>query len=117
MADVQILQCPGCKEYIASDSERCRFCSRPLDAQTIQTAVAAQQKENKKYRRGHYTKYMLTGAGLFVVGLVITVGTYAMATFSSGGGHFVVTWGLMLVGAGNFLYGLAAVIGEAFSKK
>ena len=116
MADVQILQCPGCKEYIASDSERCRFCSRPLDAQTIQTAVAAQQKENKKYRRGHYTKYMLTGAGLFVVGLVITVGTYAMATFSSGG-HVVVTWGLMLVGAGNFLYGLVGVIGEAFSKK
>ncbi|HEX3557819.1 MAG TPA: hypothetical protein VHU19_01355 [Pyrinomonadaceae bacterium] len=116
MADVQILQCPGCKEYIASDAERCRFCSRPLDAQTIRIAVAAQQKENKSYRRRHYLKYMLTGLGIFVVGLVITVGTLAMAASSPGGGHFFITWGLMLAGAGNFLYGLVGVIGEMFSK-
>ncbi|HZT60570.1 MAG TPA: hypothetical protein VFA21_18340 [Pyrinomonadaceae bacterium] len=116
MADVQILQCPSCKEYIASDAERCRFCSRPLDAQTKQTAAAALQKDNKRYRRSHYLKYMLTGAGVFAVGVVITVGTIAMAASSEGGGHFVVTWGLMLVGAGNFLYGLIGIIGETFSK-
>jgi hypothetical protein len=117
MSGVQILQCPGCKEYIASDSRECRFCHRPLDAQTIQAAVEATQKENKKYRRGRYIKSMLIGAGIFIVGLVITVGTLAAAATSEGGGHFVVTWGLLLVGAGNFLYGLVGLIGEAFSRE
>jgi hypothetical protein len=117
MSDVQILRCPGCQEYIASDSTRCRFCSRPLDAQTIKTAVEATQVENKKYRRRHYLKHMFAGLGIFAAGVAITFVTVAAAFSSEAGGFYIVTWGLIVAGAGDFLYGLFGLLGEAFSKK
>jgi len=40
------------------------------------------------------------------------VATYVAAAMSEGGGHFFVTYGLMLVGGGNFLYGLVGWLGE-----
>jgi uncharacterized membrane-anchored protein len=117
MSDVQVFQCPGCKEYIASDAARCRFCRRPLDAQTISAAVAATQADNKKYRRNHYLKHMGTGLGLFVLGTVLTVGSLWSAFASEAGGYYVVTWGLVAAGGGDFLYGLFGFLGEALSKK
>lgn len=38
----------------------------------------------------------LIGAGIFVIGLVITIATYSAA--SSGGGTYIVAWGPMVVG-------------------
>ncbi len=111
-----ILQCPNCKEYISSDAASCRFCHTPLDERTRQQAVAVAAKENRTYRRRHYQKYMLVGAGLFVLGLVITVGTYAAAASSRGGGHYVITFGLIASGVLNFLYGLFGWFGELRSK-
>jgi hypothetical protein len=55
---------------------------------------------------------MLTGGGLAAVGLAITIGTYAMAAVSEEGGHYVITYGLVLAGGGNFLYGLVGWLGE-----
>jgi uncharacterized membrane-anchored protein len=117
MSDVEVLRCPGCKEYIASDATRCRFCKRPLDAQTVRAAVAATQAENKKYRRDHYLKHMMTGLGLFVLGVVLTVGSLWSAFKSSAGGYYVVTWGLVLAGGGDFVYGMFGVLGEVISRK
>jgi hypothetical protein len=117
MADVQILQCPGCKEYIASDAQSCRFCRRPLDSQTIKTAVAATKEDNKKYRRSHYLKHLLTGFGLFVGGTLLTVMTAWAAFTSESGGYYVVTWGLIVTGFVDFLYGLYGYIEEVLSKK
>lgn len=39
----------------------------------------------------------LIGAGIFVIGLVITIATYSAAS-SSGGGTYVVAWGPMIIG-------------------
>ena len=116
MSAAKILQCPGCKEYIASDAKTCRFCSRPLDEQTVQRAVAEQAKENRTYRRNQYLKHMLIGLGVFVLGLVITISTYAAAAASPSGGHFVITYGFIAGGALDFLYGLVGFIGELRSK-
>lgn len=49
---------------------------------------------------------MLIGLGLMVVGIAITGGTYAMAAYSSGGGHYFITWGLIIVGGFRFVQGL-----------
>ena len=49
---------------------------------------------------------MLIGLALMIVGIVVTVGTYAWAASSSGGGRYVVTWGLILVGGFRFIRGL-----------
>lgn len=109
MAQSRIFQCPNCREYISTDAKTCRFCSTPVDAQTAQTAADAQAVENKQYRRKQYARHIMIGGGIFALGLVITVGSYFSA---SEGGSFVITYGLMLVGAGDLLYGLAGWIGE-----
>jgi len=55
---------------------------------------------------------MFRGAGLFALGLVITLGTFTLAVSSQQGGHYVITYGLMLSGFGNFLYGVVGWLGE-----
>jgi uncharacterized membrane protein len=117
MSEVQILQCPGCKEFIASDSKSCRFCHRPLDPQTIKTAVAATQEENKRYRRRHYLNHMLIGLALSAGGSLLTGLSVWDAFNSERGGHYVITWGLILAGVGDFLYGMFGILGEVLSKK
>mgnify|MGYP003387246065 CR=1 FL=1 len=48
---------------------------------------------------------MMIGAGIFVVGLAITLGTHEAAA-SSGGGRYVVAYGAILGGVWVFLKGL-----------
>jgi uncharacterized membrane protein YvbJ len=112
MSNIAVFQCPRCHEFIASDAKSCRFCSTPVDAKTAQLAVDAQEKENKRYRRKQYARHMLIGTGLFALGLIVTIGTYSIAASSEQGGHVVITYGLILSGAGDFLYGLVGWIGE-----
>ncbi len=49
---------------------------------------------------------MVFGGIMFIVGLVITVGSYSAASDSGGGGRYVVAWGAMIFGAVRFIYGL-----------
>ncbi len=117
MPAAPILQCPSCKEYISSDARSCRFCRAPLDAQTVAQGVAAQARENSAYRRRQAQKHMLLGIGIFLLGVVITIGTYAVAASSRGGGRYLITYGLIISGALDFLYGLVGWIGELRSKQ
>jgi hypothetical protein len=48
---------------------------------------------------------MVFGGMLFIVGLVITVGSYTAAA-DGGGRRYVVAWGAMIFGAIRFFYGL-----------
>ena len=50
---------------------------------------------------------MVFGAILFVVGLLITVGSFAAAADGNGGGRYVVAWGAMIFGGIRFFYGMA----------
>jgi hypothetical protein len=112
MSQVRVFQCPNCKEFIATDAKTCRFCSTPIDAQAAQSAADSQEVENKRYRRNQYARHMLIGVGLFALGLAITVGSYIYAAASEQGGSYVVTYGLMLVGGADLLYGLVGWVGE-----
>jgi uncharacterized membrane protein YvbJ len=112
MSQARVFQCPSCHEFIATDATTCRFCHVPINATSAQTAADAQEQENRRYRRNRAARHMLTGAGLFLLGLVITVGTYAAASSSSTGGHYLITWGLMLSGLGDLLYGFVGWLGE-----
>jgi hypothetical protein len=49
---------------------------------------------------------MLIGGGMFVLGMVITVGTLAWASMGSGGGRYVITYGFVIFGGINFFRGL-----------
>ena len=112
MPEIKVFPCPQCREFIASDAISCRFCSAPVDASTAQSALTAQAKENKDYRRKHYSRHLLLGGGLFALGAVITVVTYVAAATSQTGGRYLITYGLMIAGAGDFLYGLVGWLGE-----
>ena len=112
MSEIKAFPCPQCREFIASDATVCRFCSALVDASAAESALIAQAKENKDYRRKHYSRHLLMGGGLFALGAAITIVTYAAAAFSSGGGRYVVTYGLLMAGAGDLLYGLVGWLGE-----
>jgi predicted nucleic acid-binding Zn ribbon protein len=125
---MKVFRCPSCHEFIAADATKCRFCSAPVDAETAKSAAAAQEKENKLYRRKHYARHIFIGVGVFALGLVITVALYRAGVYSAwgryvsspGGGYFspkggfldLITFGLMLSGGGEFIYGLAGWWGE-----
>jgi len=111
MTQVRVFQCPSCHEFIASDSKSCRFCSTPIDARAAQLAADAQDVENRRYMRRRYARHMLIGGALLAAGMVATLVTIAAAVYSPTGGYFIIMYGLMLYGAGDFLYGLAGVLG------
>ena len=68
-------------------------------------SVATKGEEIKKseFRKGG-TNAMLLGAGLAGLGIAITARTYSAA--SSGGGSYVITYGLIIAGVWIFLKGL-----------
>jgi hypothetical protein len=91
---------------------QCRFCSATLDPQTVRAAANRQDQENRIYRKKQYGRHMMIGAPLFVLGLIVTIGSYVAATASEGGGRYFITYGLVIAGAGDFLYGLFGWLGE-----
>ena len=111
MPNVRVFPCPKCAEFIATDASQCRFCSTPIVSESAQFAADAQDKENKRYMRSRYMRHMWTGGGLFLLGLLISIVTFAMAYYSPTGGYYVLILGLVLGGAGDFLYGLVGVLG------
>jgi hypothetical protein len=68
-------------------------------------AIATKGDEIKKseFRKNGRTT-MLIGAGLAGLGIAITAGTYSAA--SSGGGSYVITYGLIICGSWIFIKGL-----------
>jgi hypothetical protein len=55
------------------------------------------------------------GAVIAIVGIVVTVASYAAV--SHGGGTYVVAWGAVAIGAWRFLLGLFQVLRSAFSER
>ena len=75
-------------------------CPKAL-AQKI--AARGEEVKREEFRKGGM-KTLGIGAGMLALGLVITLGTYSAA--SSGGGHYVITSGLIMVGGWLVLKGL-----------
>ena len=55
---------------------------------------------------------MRVGATWFAIGLIVTLATYAHASSSSSGGHYLVWWGPVIFGAIRFFKGLSAYAGS-----
>jgi hypothetical protein len=58
-------------------------------------------------RRG--TRQIVTGAVLFLIGLVITIATYSHASSSGTGGTYFVAWGPMVIGIIAIVRGVVAI--------
>jgi hypothetical protein len=77
-----------------------------LDRQSIRVVIDNLAMPDADHRVATRNK-MMWGAGLFLFGLVVTIGTYAYAS-AMGGGTYVIAFGAIIAGAAQFLRGLAA---------
>lgn len=76
--------CPYCNEYINTSMERCRFCSKPIDRQTAQTAAYVQEKVNQAYNQASYTRIIAGTMWIFfLVRLIPFIGG-------------IMTWGFLI---------------------
>lgn len=64
----------------------------------IDSAREAESEEVEEARGADRNRQLLIGAGLFAIGLFLTVATYSSAT-ERGGGSYVLAWGPMVYGA------------------
>lgn len=111
MSRVRVFPCPRCNEFISTDADRCRFCATPIDKQAAQLAADVQDKENVRYMRRRYARHMVTGGAIFLVATAFSVATLLSAVYAETGGYVVLVYGLILYGAGDFIYGLTGVSG------
>jgi len=54
---------------------------------------------------------MLTGGAIFIAATTFSMMSMVAAYYSETGGYFILVYGLILYGAGDFIYGLAGVLG------
>lgn len=107
-----VFQCHNCKEYISVDAKECRFCKTPITAEVAQANAQAAAEENRVDRQKQHVRQMLIGVGMVVLGIAVTAGTFFLASMQEGGGHYFITWGLVVFGAINFFRGLVGWIGD-----
>ena len=114
MSRMRVFQCPGCHEYISTDAKFCRFCSTLVDAEKATQAAEAKKDENKQYRRKQFLKHMKIGGTLLAIGAAVLTFIYIQTgVFPLGESSIdLPLWGLTLSGAGDFLYGLAGLVGR-----
>lgn len=48
---IEVFRCPNCSEYIASDSERCRFCSTLISSDLKKSKIEREKLETKQANR------------------------------------------------------------------
>jgi len=114
MGRAKVFQCPACREYISADAKFCRFCSTLVDAQTATLAAEEQGNENKLYRRKQFVKHVKLGGTVFAIGAAaLTFIYFQTGVFPLGESSIdIPLWGLTLSGVGDFLYGLAGLVGR-----
>ncbi|MEP6924798.1 MAG: hypothetical protein ABI954_10060 [Pyrinomonadaceae bacterium] len=112
----KFFRCPNCKEYISEDSTECKFCLTPVSSETVNLALTHERRETSKENRTVYLKHIGMGALLFVIGTGLTVASFMAAASSQRGGRFSIVYGLIIIGAGDFLYGVYLMISDLRDK-
>lgn len=77
-----------------------------IDAQQAQAMVDAAVRNYPSAVRAGAMKQVGWGIVLFLIGLVITAGTFSMAEGGGTGGFYIVSWGPMVYGAARVIRGL-----------
>lgn len=79
----RVFPCPGCRQTIDTGSERCRFCSAPIDAAAAELAASHLERINRACSDASYLRIALVCALAFLgisfvpfLGLVGLVGYY-----------------------------------------
>ena len=99
------MDCPKCGLVNVETAERCD-CGYDFASGQMKLSYANPRSRDDRLdeRRQRARRDMTIGGVVCVIGIVITVATYAAA--SEAGGSYVVTWGAIAFGGFQFLRGL-----------
>ena len=86
------------------------LCDSGIHPQAAAEMVDAAVKNYPAAVRAGALAQMGTGVVLFVIGLLITIGTYAAASSGGTGGFYLVSWGPMVFGAVRVVRGLFRLV-------
>jgi hypothetical protein len=109
--------CPMCNEYLASDAPKCRHCGAEIDSVYAQDAARRERLANRSYRKGHYSKHLWRGGGIFILGMAVMIGSYFLFPAILQMDLVWIPRGLIAGGGADFLYGLWGHASEARSAK
>ena len=91
------------KANVSDSVIRAKLVEQGLRADAADVVIANLRRAKRKVA----LKDMAIGAGFCLVGLMITIATYAAATSGRGSGSYIVAWGAIIFGALQFFRGLA----------
>ena len=76
-------------------------------AQAVTAGPAVDYRSTRDLKKEEGSRNIAIGAIICLVGIVITVGSYSMASSGSGGGRYMIAWGAIVWGAIRFFRGLS----------
>lgn len=83
---------------------------RGLSRDTARTVVQKLNEVRRRAKREAAYANMGKGGVICLIGIVVTVATYASAASSPNGGSYVIAWGAILFGGIRFLQGLSQLV-------
>ena len=110
--EIRSFQCPSCKEYISNKFKSCRFCSFPLNEEAIETAIEAQDNDNRKYRSNLSRKVLYIGFGVLALGIILSAASYHTLFVTGDGFYFPWSPLIVLFGIGQIIIGFFGVWDE-----
>ncbi len=90
--DIKTFQCPNCSQYINDSMTSCKYCSTPLDMQSISDAIENQELLNNAYNKANNIR-ILAGAMIttFFLSLIPFIGIlFAIA-------HYITFFGVPIL--------------------
>src|SRR5689334_17113521 len=100
-------KCIKCGLYNFAGATECKRCQQPILYQPpvppVDQMNQLQNPDNVQHSGG---ADMLIGGVICLIGVVITVGSYSMASSSPKGGSYTIAWGAIVFGGIRFLKGM-----------
>lgn len=116
------LTCTKCNNYFLAtadtkDEALCYNC-RPASTTTSTSPIPPAshrrrrtQQQSFNPEREHGLRNIIIGGAIMLVGILVTVVTYALASESATGGYFIVAWGAIVFGGIRLVRGILQLLG------
>jgi uncharacterized Tic20 family protein len=92
MSDLKAFRCPNCQEFINNLMTSCKYCSIPLDVQTLSSAVGNQDTVNNAYNAASNVRIL---AGVMVTFYFLSFIPFMGLLFSIA--HYITFFGVPLL--------------------
>ena len=108
----EVFRCPGCREFISTRVNECRFCSIPITDEIKLRESNRQANEDRAFRINNQKKWLYGGIGVFALGVLLLGASIFTVLYSQNGRIFIWSPVLILVGLGQIIYSLFDIYNE-----